>query len=324
MHQVKSTPHPLVMSLMLMIMLTVFGFQPRVWAAEFGTGVYLLGYQSSLAGYQPDPGFYLRNDFYVYQGNARVLPLSGRIQANLRARSIADMVTAVYVTPLEVFGAHYALGIAWAAVANSFLKGSLATRFPLPIPQLSRTREGDYTGVGDLVVTPINLGWHLGQFHIMAFGNFYAPVGSYNASRVLNSGLNRWALEPNVAVTWLQPKYGQEFSLALGYTVNFGNPATHYRTGNEFHLEYFLGQQLPKGFTLGLAGYIYQQVTADSGPGARLGAFHGQTIALGPCLTFSSKIAGHDIGLNARYYNELKVVNRADGQSFFFTASVGF
>ena len=28
--------------------------------------------------------------------------------------------------------------------------------------------------------TPINLGWHLGRFHIMAFGNVYAPVGSYD------------------------------------------------------------------------------------------------------------------------------------------------
>jgi hypothetical protein len=57
-------------------------------------------------------------------------------------------------------------------------------------------------------------------------------------------------------------------------------------------------------------------VTADTGSGATLGAFHGQTIALGACLTFSIKIAGHAIGVNARYYNELKVKNRFDGQSF--------
>jgi hypothetical protein len=312
---------------LLFLMLTLALVRPisQASAAEFGAGLYLLGYQSSMAGYQPDPGFYLRNDFYVYQGNAKILPFSGRIELDLRGRLITDLVTGIYVTPWEILGAHYAVGATWSAVANSFLKGGLQvdTRVPPLNRFLSRSREGDYTGVGDLVVIPFNLGWHLGQFHLSAFGNVYLPVGSYNANRRLNTGLNRWALEPCLSVTWLQPEYGQEVSLALGYTVNFRNPATDYTTGNEFHLEFFLGQPLPKGFALGLAGYIYEQVTGDSGPGARLGAFHGQTIALGPCLTFNGKIAGHNIGLNARYYNEVKVRNRLDGQSFFLTLSLG-
>ncbi|MCX5888876.1 MAG: transporter [Deltaproteobacteria bacterium] len=315
MNQAESPRHPRVASLILGIMLTLIGFQPRVWAAESATGVYLLGYQSTMSGYLPGPGFYLRDDFYVYQGNAKNVPFSRRIEVDVRSRFITDLVAATYVTPLEILGAHYAAGIIWSSVANDFLKGRLH-------PVL-RTGEGNYTGVSDLTVTPVNLGWHLGQFHIMAMGNFYAPVGSYDPNRRLNTGLNRWALEPNLAVTWLQPKYGQEFSISMGYTVNFENPATQYRTGNEFHLEYFLGQHLPKGFAVGLAGYVYNQMTADTGPGATRGAFHGQAIALGPCLTFNGKIAGHDIGLNARYYNEVKLVNRFNGQTFFLTLSLG-
>jgi hypothetical protein len=294
-------------------------------AAEFGTGIYMLGYQSSLAGYMPDPGFYLRNDFYAYQGNAQIMPFARRVELDLRSRLITDLIAASYVTPLKIFGANYAIGLIWSSVTNSFLKGNLQvnTRFPELNRRLGGSEEGSYTGVSDLVITPISLGWHLGQFHIMAFGNVYAPVGSYNPTRRLNTGLNRVALEPNLAVTWLQPKYGQEVSISMGYTVNFMNPATQYTTGQEFHLEYFLGQHLPKGFALGLGGYIYNQMTADTGSGAKLGAFHGQTIALGPCLTFNTKIAGHAVGLNARYYNELKVVNRFDGQAFFMTVSLG-
>jgi hypothetical protein len=313
----------------LMIIISVMAPIFPAGAAEFGTGIYMLGYQSSLAGYMPDPGFYLRNDFYAYQGNAQIMPLSRRIGLDLRSRLITDLIAASYVTPLKIFGANYAVGLIWSSVTNSFLKGNL--EFNTRFPRLNRfldqrfggSEEGSYTGVSDLVITPINLGWHLGQFHIMAFGNVYAPVGSYNPNRKLNTGLNRVAIEPNLAVTWLQPKYGQEVSISMGYTMNFQNPATQYRTGNEFHLEYFLGQHLPKGFALGLAGYIYNQMTADTGSGAKLGAFHGQTIALGPCLTFNTKIAGHAVGLNARYYNELKVVNRFDGQAFFMTLSLG-
>lgn len=314
-----------VVTSLLLIAVAAFGTVSQVRAAEFGTGIYMLGYQSALAGYQPDPGFYLRNDFYVYQGNAKIVPFSGRIEADIRNRLITDMIGATYVIPYEILGGHYAVGVIWSSVTNAFLKGTVAvdTRFPLLNRLLTRSAEGSYTGVSDLVVTPINLGWHLGQFHIMAFGNLYVPVGSYNSERRLNTGLSRYALEPNVAVTWLQPKYGQEVSISMGYTMNFQNPATKYTTGQEFHLEYYLGQHLPKGFAVGLAGYIYNQMTADTGPGATLGAFHGQTIALGPCLSFNSKIGRHAIGVNARYYNELKVRNRFDGQSFFLTLSLG-
>ena len=299
------------------------------WAAEYGTGVYILGYQSSMAGYLPAPGLYLRNDFYVYQGNARILPFSGRIETDLRSRFITDIVGVTYVTPLEILGAHYAFGALWSSASSNFLKGTLTfdTRHPWLTSFLNRrfggSEEGTYIGVSDLLVTPINLGWHLGQFHLMGFGNFYAPVGSYNPTRRLNTGLGRWAVEPNMAVTWLQPKYGQEVSISMGYTINFQDPGTQYTTGQEFHLEYYLGQHLPKGFALGLAGYIYNQMTADTGRGATLGAFHGQTLALGPCLAYNGKIGDHDIGVNARYYNELKVINRFDGQSFFFTVSLG-
>ena len=298
-------------------------------AAEFGTGIYMLGYQSSLAGFMPEPGFYLRNDFYAYQGNAKIMPFSGRVEVDLRSRLITDLVAGSYVTPLKIFGANYAVGLIWSSVTNSFLKGTLSfdTRFPNLNRFLDRrfggSEEGTYTGVSDLVITPVSLGWHLGNFHILACGNWYAPVGSYNAERRLNTGLNRWALEPNVAVTWLHPKYGQEVSLSLGYTVNVKNPATQYTTGQELHLEYYLGQHLPLGFAAGLTGYIYNQMTADTGTGATLGAFHGQTIALGPCLSYSGKIGTHAIGVSARYYNEVKVHNRFDGQACYLTLSLG-
>jgi len=313
------------MMILLTLLISSFGPISQVEAAEFGTGIYILGYQSALAGYLPDPGFYLRNDLYVYQGNATIIPFSKRVEVDLRSRLITDLVAASYVTPLKIFGADYAVGLIWSSATNSFLKGKLAvdTRFPLLNRLLTRSEEGSYTGVSDLVITPVSLGWHLGQFHIMTFGNVYAPVGSYNPNRRLNTGLNRVAIEPNVAVTWLQPKYGQEVSVSMGWTANFQNPATQYTTGQELHLEYYLGQHLPKGFAVGLAGYIYNQMTADTGAGASLGAFHGQTIALGPCLSFNSKIGSHAIGLNARYYNEVKVHNRFDGQAFFFTVSLG-
>jgi hypothetical protein len=288
-------------------------------SAEGGAGVYAMGYQSSMAAFLPPPGIYGRLDYYWYQGNARILPLSGRLEANLRGRYMAGILGLTYVSPLQLLDANYAAGIIWAPIANNFIKGTAESgKFS------GLSREGDYTGVGDLILTPLILGWHTEYFHFIGLFNTYAPVGSYNTSRILNTGLSRWAVEPNVGVTFLHPKYGQEVSVFMGYTVNFENPSTHYTTGNEFHLEYFIGQHLPKGFALGLAGFYYQQVTGDTGSGAKLGPFKGTSVGLGPCLTYNTQIAGNPIGINVRYYNEVYTKNRLDGQSLFVTLTGGF
>jgi hypothetical protein len=310
-----------ILSIVLIIITLCLGvvLPPPAQAAESGTGVYPLGYQSSMAGFLPPPGFYLRNDFYAYQGTARILPLSGLLEANLRARYVIDMVNGTVVTPWKILGANYAAGIIWAAVNNTFIKGQvdIANR-------LSVSREGDRTDFGDLVISPLILGWHKGPWHITFVGNVYAPSGTYNRNRIVNTSLNRWAIEPNVGITYLHPEKGHEVSAYLGYTINFENPATNYTTGNELHLEWFAGQHFTKWFALGLVGYFYQQVTGDSGSGARLGAFQGQTLALGPCVTLNDTIGKHPIGVNLRYYDELTVTNRLNGQSFWVTLTFGF
>jgi hypothetical protein len=228
------------------------------------------------------------------------------------------MANFTFVTPNKILGANYAVSVIWVPVSNVFIKGKVEFA-----NIISREREGDRTSVGDMVIAPIILGWHKSNLHVISLLNVYVPVGDYNSDRILNTGLNRWAVEPMVLATWLNPKIGTEVSLALGYTVNFRNYATKYQTGNELHLEWFAGQHFTKWLAVGLAGYFYQQVTGDSGPGARLGAFQGQALAIGPCITLNGMIAKRPIGLNLRYYDELTVTNRLSGQSFWATLTFG-
>jgi hypothetical protein len=303
---------------LIIAVLAILAPAPLAQAAENGLGVYPLGYNSSMAGFLPPPGAYLRNDFYAYQGTASKIIFSGRVEANLRGRYLLDLANATYVTPNKIFGANYAAAVIWGAVANTFIKGHVEVG-----NLLTRDREGDRTSVSDLTIVPIILGWHVNNFHIIALGNVYIPVGDYDSSRILNTGLNRWAVEPILAVTWLHPKIGTEVSMALGYTMNLRNYATKYQTGNELHLEWFAGQHFTKWLGVGLAGYFYQQVTGDSGAGASLGAFQGQALAIGPCITLNGKIANRPIGLNLRYYDELSTTNRLKGQSFFATLTFG-
>ena len=43
-----------------------------------------------------------------------------------------------------------------------------------------------------------------------------------------------------------------------------------------------MSQFVSKSVHVGLAGYVYQQITGDSGAGARLGEFKGHSVGIGP------------------------------------------
>ena len=77
---------------------------------------------------------------------------------------ITDFVAGSYVTPLKILGANYAVSLIWSSVTSSFLKGTQTfdTRNPELTSLLNRrlggSQEGNYTGVSDLVITPVSLG----------------------------------------------------------------------------------------------------------------------------------------------------------------------
>ena len=62
------------------------------------------------------------------------------------------------------------------------------------------------------------------------------------------------------------------------------NPDTDYRTGKELHVEVGLTKYLTKELSVGLIGAHYQQITADSGPGATLGPYKGRDTVVGGML----------------------------------------
>ncbi|MFX8820919.1 transporter, partial [Acinetobacter baumannii] len=86
---------------------------------------------------------------------------------------------------------------------------------------------------------------------------------------------NHWAFDFNGAVTWLNTTTGLELSSALGFTFNTENPDSHYKSGDDFHVEFAAVQNFSKSFGIGVTGYHYQQLTGDSGSGAVLGDFKG-------------------------------------------------
>jgi hypothetical protein len=79
------------------------------------------------------------------------------------------------------------------------------------------------TAFGDLFLQP-TLRWNNGVHNYMVYGMMNFPIGSYDASRIVNLGLGHWSIDGGGGYTYFDPKTGWEFSAVAGLTYNFINP----------------------------------------------------------------------------------------------------
>ena len=78
------------------------------------------------------------------------------------------------------------------------------------------------------------------------------------------------------------------------------------------------------GLQIGVAGYAYQQLTADSGSGARLGPFKGRVFGVGPHLVYNTVLMHRPVIFNFRNYQEFDAENRFEGNVTTFAMTVKF
>jgi hypothetical protein len=94
------------------------------------------------------------------------------------------------------------------------------------------------------------------------------PVGDYGSIRLANLNLGHGAIDGGAGYTYFNPATGHEFSAVTGLTYNFTNPFTNYQSGVDWLLDWGASQFISQQVHIGLVGYVYQQLTADSGPSA--------------------------------------------------------
>ena len=284
-------------------------------AAEGGLGFYLLGTKTSLAGFVPPPGTYLADFNYYYAGSTDIDFNIGGVNVNggVDADAYIKLLNGLWVAPDKVLGGHAAFSVAVPIGWKSVSAGATVDRLVLNDVELNF--EDDGTHIGDPVLGA-SLGWHEGNWHWSIGTLLNVPIGYWEQGDVTNMGFNRWAADLTGAVTYLDMKTGVELSAAAGFTFNGENQDTGYKTGTEFHLEGAAMQHFSKSFAVGLQGYLYQQVTGDSGPGTQfLGDFEGRVIALGPGVDFSFNLGSTHVSGNLRYFHEFDVENRLEGDA---------
>jgi hypothetical protein len=281
---------------------------PPLRAVEFGINTYVLGLTFPLSGYTPPPGLYFRDTFFLYRGSFG--PSSDR----KTYKFLADIAAVAWYPGWEVLGGSlgFAAVVPYVGVRNSLQKAKVRADGSIVI----ETSTGTGNAIGDTELSAI-LGWHAGEHHWNAIVTAFTPTARFDPNRIGNTGLNRPALDLRGAYTYFGLQSGFEASAALGVAINGMNNATNYRSGAELHFEWSASQFFQAGFYVGAVGYIFQQLTPDSGSGATNGAFFGRVFSIGPSAGYTYKVDGRELNVSARWYHEFGNLNRPRGDAIF-------
>jgi hypothetical protein len=305
-------------------------------ADESGTSFWLPGIFGSLAATPGTPGWAFASVYYhtpVSAGadvaRARELQigrfnptLNVTLNANLTANADLALLVPSYTFATPVLGGQLAVQMAAIAGRSSAsVAGTLSASLP-PFSLLRTDSIGDsVTGFGDLYPRA-SLKWNFGVNNFMTYITGDIPVGNYSSMRLANLGLGHGAIDGGAGYTYFNPATGHEFSAVTGLTYNFTNPVTNYQSGVDWHLDWGASQFVSKQIHIGLVGYVYQQLTADSGQAPILGEFKSRVFGVGPQIGFIFPV-GDMLGyLNLKGYKEFAAENRPEGWDAWVTFSI--
>ena len=230
-----------------------------------------------------------------------------------------------WITPWKPLGADYAVAIAqpWVHIdLTPNLPGGLTAQLE---PLFGTSPSISHSGLYATFLTPAFLSWHLPEHFFVAFRtDVYVPDGgwqnplTHGIAGHLNS-LGFWAVEPSVAVSWLND--GWNASVKLYYDHNFRDQHTDYTSGDAIGTEFTVAKTLGK-WSFGLTGYTKTQIADDKGATYRLFEQIGlsgpngnryEDYAVGPTV-------GYNFGpviVNASLDHSLSVKNGAGGDQIF-------
>ena len=211
-HFIRSI-RPFVLAACLIVML--LGAVGNAAATEGGGGAYANGVEDFMTAALPPPGTYFMNYLNYYRATS-LKDGSGRdAMPKFDLNAVANVFRFVHVSERQILGASWGMHI--------FL--------PLAYVDVDATPGSDSrSGLGDILFSPMVLGWHFKNFHVVAAVDTYVPTGEYDKNRLANIGRHYWTFEPACAVTYLADN-GFEVSGKFMYDFNLKNSDTDYRSG---------------------------------------------------------------------------------------------
>ena len=277
------------------------------------------------SGSQPAPGFYAAL-FYLRYDADTIKDADGNIvrpapssPGSLAVSAVAPL--AWYVSKAKFLGANYG-AMAVLPFANASIE---APAFALG------TTIG--TSVSDLLLRPIDLGWHPARADVAAGLQIYAPTGNYEAGGSENIGKGMWTYEPFLGTTvYLDQSRTLSLAATAYWELHGDKKDTNVKVGQILTLQGGLGKSfLGGGLIVGAAYYGQWKLTEDllaefELPGGdpidiRIPGKH-RVFGFGPDVTLPVASKSKLFALvNLRYLWESGAQLKTEGQTLVVTAT---
>jgi hypothetical protein len=307
-------------------------------ADEGGVSFWVPGFFGSLAASPLTPGFSYANIYYhtsvsaggdvAFARQVSAGNITANFTGNLNANLKAD-VDLYFAIPSYTFRDPFLGGQATVAVAVPYgrarasVDATLTGNLGLGGPgfTISGARTDEIVGIGD-AAPMFNVRWNNGVHNYMTYVSGNVTIGRYDPTRLANLGLGHNAFDAGAGYTYLNPQTGDEFSAVIGFTYNLENPYTQYKSGVDMHLDWGTSHFLTKQLQIGLVGYLYDQLTCDSGAGDRVGCFQSRVAGIGPQIGYIIPMGDLQGYLNLKGYKEFDAMHRASGWNTWLTFAI--
>jgi hypothetical protein len=290
-------------------------------ADEGGVGFWLPGLFGSLAALPTAPGWSFATFYYhssVRAGGGTDIPQAGTIRAGIEGEANLLSFGPTYTMAQPVLGGQAAFSLL-ATYGRS--DASVAATLSGPGGNvISGERSQTLTSYGD-IFSQATLKWNNGVHNTMVYLTGNIPVGDYDPDRLANLGLGHGAIDGGFGYTYFNPNSGLEFSAVAGMTYNFENTDTDYQNGIDGHIDWGASKFVTERLHIGAVGYLYQQLTDDSGDGATLGGFRSRVAGIGPQIGWSFPAGRMDGYVNLKGYHEFAAENRTEGWNLWLTVA---
>ncbi len=277
--------------------------QPNIaFATEGAASYYFPGSATTFAtSVAPTPGFMFVNEMLFYSGKAQKAVLRGKVNLDLHANAFYNYVGGFYTFNKPVFGGKLQVG-GLVPIGYTDLNAKVG----------SISASDSDTNIGDSVVSAA-LYYGKGKVRYKLMESIFVPTGAYSTGNLSNTGRNYWAFDTSIAITWLNLKKKTEITLTPGIMFNTKNTETDYKSGSEFHIDLAMNKYFTKNFAAGIHSYYYSQVSDDSGSGAKLGGFRGESLGLGPAILWTPPAGKGKVSVIAKWLHDVHQTNRLHG-----------